>query len=179
MLAPRAVYARGEAASPSYIVYYVFFFSLLIAAGASLAATGRISAGLLVSLSASWMFVPLLHVVIGAGLVASTPTARARRARAIAWLLRGHAPWSLWMLGAAVMIGMGGYRFYSVALWLALIPIALTIRIVHAFCLEILQTSRRGAVIRTFAHQAATWLVAAVYLDRAVSLVPRVIQWLT
>ena len=179
MLAPRAAYARGEAATSSYILSYVLFLSLLIAAAASVAATGRITAGLLLSLSASWMFVPLLHIVIGAGLVTSSATARVPRACAIAWLLRGHAPWSLWMLCAAVMIGIGGYRFYSVALWLALIPIALTIRIVHAFCLEILQTSRRGAVIRTLGHQAATWLVAAVYLDRAVSLVPRVIQWLS
>src|SRR5688500_16519313 len=122
MLAPRAVYARGDAASRSYILYYVLFVSFLIAAAASVAATGRITAGLLLSLSVSWMFVPLLHVVIGAGLVASSATARARRAGAIAWLLRGHAPWSLWILCAGVMIAMGGYRFYSVALWLALIP---------------------------------------------------------
>ena len=179
MLAPRAVYARGEAASASYILHYVLFFSLLIAAAASLAATGRITAGLLLSLSASWMFVPLLHVAIAAALAGSSAAARARRPRATALLLRGHAPWSLWILCAAVMIAMGGYSSYSAALWLALIPIALTIRIVHAFCLEILQTSRRGAVIRTLAHQAATWLVAAVYLDRAVSLVPRVLQWLS
>ena len=179
MLAPRAVYARGEAVSASYIAYYVLFVSILTGAAMSVAATGRVTAGLLASLSLSWMFVPLLHVVTAAGLAASSPAPRARRTRAIALLLTGHAPWSLWVLGAGALSAVCGYPGYRVALVLAVVPFVLTIRIVHAFCLDVLQTSPRGALIRTLTHQTVTWLVAAVYLDRAVSLVPRIQGWLS
>lgn len=179
MIAPRAVYARAEVAAAFYIPGYVLLFSVLIGAAASVAATGRITAGLLASLALSWIFVPVLHVVIAAGLVASSAGARGRRTRAVALLLMGHAPWSLWMLCAAAMVAAGGYGLYHAALWLALAPIALTVRTLHAFCLEVLGTSRRGALLRTLAHQAVTWLFAAVYLDRAVSLVPRIQGWLS
>ena len=179
MLAPRAVFARDATVSGSYILYYVLFVSLLIGASASVAATERITAGLLVSLSVSWMFVPLLHVLIAAGLVRTARHARVGGVRAIALLLEGHAPWSLWVLGAAVLCAVWGYTGYRAALLLAIVPIIFTIRIVYAFCLEVLQTSRRGAILRTLGHQAVTWLVAAIYLDRAVSLVPRVLGWLS
>lgn len=178
LIAPRATYARAEA-SASYIPFYVLFVSVLIAATVSFAATGRVTGSLLLSLTVSWMFVPLLHVGVAAGLVATSRAARVRSTRAIALLLMAHAPWSLWSLLAAVMLAFGGFAFYDAAVCLALVPIALTARAVHAFCLEVLGTSRRGAIARTLGHQAVTWLLAAVYLDRAVSLVPRIQGWLS
>jgi hypothetical protein len=179
MLAPRGAYARLRPTSPSYIVYYVLFISVLIAAAASVAATGRLTLGLLVSLAVSWMFVPLLHVLIAAGLVASAPAARVRRTSAVASLLMGHAPWSLWFLIAALMIAIGGYSGYRLTPVVAIPAVILTCRIVHAFCLEVLQTSARGAVLRTLVHQAVTWLIVIVYLEKAVGLVPRVYGWLS
>lgn len=179
MLAPRAAYARPAHVTRAYILYYVLFLSLLIAAAGSVSATGRVTLSLLASLAVSWMFLPLLHVLIGAALVASARASTASGTRALALLLMGHAPWSLWVLGAGVLSATGGYPGYRVAVWLALIPMLLTARILHAFCLEVLRTSARGAVARTLAHQAVTWLVALFYLEKAVGLVPRIHGWLS
>lgn len=179
MLAPRAAYARGEPVSVSYILYYVLFFSALIAVTAGVSATGRVTLTLLISLAVSWMFVPLLHVVIAAGLVASARAPRVGGRRAVALLLMGHAPWSLWVLSAAVLSAVCGYPGYRAAVLLALVPIALTFRIVHAFCLDVLRTSPRGALCRTLAHQAVTGVIAVVYLEKAVGLLPRIYGWLS
>jgi hypothetical protein len=179
MLAPRGAYARLGSISPSYIVYYVLFMSLLIAAAASVSTTGRVTLSLLVSLSVSWMFVPLLHVLIAAVLVASVRAPRVRRPHAVALLMMGHAPWSLWLLMAAFMIAIGGYNGYRLTPLVAVPAVILTCRIVRAFCLEVLQTSARGAVLRTLAHQAVTWLIVTIYLEKAVGLLPRVYGWLS
>lgn len=172
VLRPREAYARLDGAS-RYILFYVVFMSLLIAACASVSATGRVTLALLASLSVSWMVVPLLHVLLAAALVLSAPGRRVSGPRATSLLLMGHAPWSLWLIAAALMTTGGGYALYHEALLLALVPIALTARLVHAFCLEVLGSSPRGALARTLAHQAAMWGVAATYLDRAVGLLPR------
>jgi hypothetical protein len=171
-LRPREAYARLDG-SGRYILFYVLFMSLLIAACASVSATGRVTLALLASLSLSWMFVPLLHVLLAAALVFSAPARRVRRMRAMSLLLMGHAPWSLWLIAAALMTASGGYVLYHEALLLALVPIALTARLVRAFCVEVLGSSARGALARALAHQTVTWGVAAVYLDRAVGLLPR------
>ena len=173
-LRPREAYARLEG-SPQYLLFYVLFMSMLVAACAGVSATGRVTLALLASLSASWMFVPLLHVLLAMALVLSAPARRASGARATSLLLMGHAPWSLWLIAAALMTMSGGYALYHEALLLALVPVALTARLVRAFCLEVLGASARGALARTLAHQAATWGVAAIYLERAVGLLPQLL----
>lgn len=179
LLAPRRAYAQLAATPLSYIPYYVLFLSLLIGACASYSATQRVTLSLLVSLSVSWMFVPLLHVLVGGALVAWAKGPRLRGNRAIALLLMGHAPWSLWLLIASAGTGTFGFDAYFWMLLLALVPIALTMRIVHAFCVEVLGAGGRRAIRLTLAHQAVTYFIAAMYLDRAVSLVPRIIGWLS
>lgn len=97
----------------------------------------------------------------------------------MALLLRGHAPWSLFLIAAGGVVALGGYPAYRVMTFAAIVPVLLTLRIVHAFAREVLGDGPRGAVVRALAHQAATWLVAAVYLDKAVGLLPRIQGWLS
>lgn len=171
---PRAAYARLNG-SAGYIPFYILFIATLIAVCAAWSATGRVTPGLVASLAVSWAFVPLLHVLVAALLVATAPLRRAGAPRAVSLLLMGHAPWSLWLIVASTMTAFGGYALYHEALLLALVPIALTVRIVHAFCGVVLNASAGGAVLRTLAHQAVTWGFAAVYLDRTVGLWPRLL----
>ena len=157
---------------------------MLIACAGSAASTGRVTMSLVASLTISWMFVPLTQVLIGAALVATARAPRHRGHAALVLLLRGHAPWSLFLLVASAAIAAAavferGYDVYRVMTFAAIIPLLLTLRIVHAFSVEVLQASRRGAIARALGHQGLTWLVAAVYLDRAVSLVPRIQGWLS
>lgn len=173
-LRPRASYARLEG-SPPYIPLYILFVSVLIGVCAAWSATGRVTVGLVASLSVSWAFVPLLHVSTAALLVASAPARRVSASRAVSLLLMGHVPWSTWLLVASTMTATGGYALYREALLLAIVPMVLTLRIVHAFVVEVLQAEGRGAIWRTLAHQAVTWAFAAIYIDRAVRLLPRLL----
>ena len=157
---------------------------MLIACAGSVASTGRVTMSLVASLTVSWMFVPLTQLLIGAALVATAPAPRGRGNGALTLLLRGHAPWSLFLLAASGAIAAAavfgrGYEAYRVMTFAAIVPLLLTLRIVHAFSLEVLQASPRGAIARAAGHQGLTWLVAAAYLDRAVSLVPRIQGWLS
>jgi hypothetical protein len=157
---------------------------MLIACAASAASTGRVTMSLVASLTLSWMFVPLTQVLIGALLVAAAPAPRHRGGAALALLLRGHAPWSLFLLAASGAIAAAaifgrGYDAYRVAVYVGIVPILLTLRIVHAFAIEVLGATPRRAAALALGHQALTWFVAALYLDRAVSLVPRIQGWLS
>lgn len=168
MLAPWAEYRRLRAGpsvtSRRCVLFYIVFLSVLTGAAAAYSATGRITLSLAASLGVTWMFLPILHVLI----------ARALMRRHVGLFLMGHAPWSIWIVAAAVMTGSFGYAAYWWMLLLAVVPIALTLRIVHAFAIEVLALPPRAAIGRTLLHQAATWLVAAIYLDRAVGLTPRI-----
>ena len=94
-------------------------------------------------------------------------------------LLAANAPWAIWMIVASAATGTFGFAAYGVMVALALVPIALTLRIVYTFCRDVLGDAPRAAVKRTALHQGITWLVAAIYLDRAVSLWPRIVGWLS
>jgi hypothetical protein len=179
LLAPRTYYRRPDPPRPFYIVSYVLFTSLLIGCAASVASTNRITLPLALGLAVSWMFVPLTQVLIAAIVVATARAPRIGGTRAIALLLRGHAPWSLFLVGASAIVAIGGYPAYRVMTFAAIVPLLLTLRIVHAFAREVLDDGARGAVARALAHQALTWFVAAVYLDKAVGLVPRIQGWLS
>jgi len=170
MLAPRAAFSSAlasakadERAPAAYIAVYIAFLSVLTGACAAFSATGRITASQLLSLSIIWAFLPILHVLI----------ARIVMRRQVGVFLTGHAPWSLWLIAAAAMTGLLGYAAYWWMLLLTIVPGILTLRIVFAFSVEVLGLERRAAIGRTLVHQSITWLIALIYLERAVSLIPR------
>ena len=148
---------------------YIVFLSLLIGACASFSATGRITPRLILSLAVAWCWVPVVQVLV-ARLVAG------RRADI---LLSAHAPWSLWLIAASAATGLFGFGAYGWMVLAALVPIGLTLRIVYVFCREVLHLAPRAALARTAVHQGVTWLIAAIYLDRAVSLWPRIVGFLS
>lgn len=125
------------------------------------------------------MFVPVTQVAIAAIVVAAARAPRIGGVRAVALLLRGHAPWSLFLIGAAGVVALGGYPAYRVMTFAAIVPLLLTVRIVHAFAREVLGDGPRAAILRTLFHQGVTWLIAAAYLNNAVGLLPRIQGWLS
>lgn len=179
LFSPGACYRHPDPPGPFYIVSYVLFTSLLIGCAASVASTNRITLSLAVGLSLSWMFVPVTQVLVALLLVATARAPRVGGLPAVALLLRGHAPWSLFLLVSAGVVALGGYPAYRVMTFAAIVPLLLTLRVVHAFSREVLGDGARMAVARALAHQALTWLIAAVYLDKAVGLLPRIQGWLT
>jgi hypothetical protein len=178
MLRPRRAYARLGDPSSSYILVYVLFFSVLIAVASSITSVNRVTVPLTLVLAAGWLFVPLVHVLIGAAMVASAPAGRARGNRALALLLMGHAPWSLWLIVSAALVAWGGYPAYRFSLLLAFVPLVLTWRILYVFCRDVLGVSHRGACSRVAVHQAVVWSLGVFYVEKAVGLVPRISGWL-
>ena len=164
MLAPVPAFRHHVRAPRGYVLFYLVFLSLLVGACAAFSATGRITATQLLTLSITWSFLPILHVLI----------ARMVMGKQLALFLTGHAPWSLWLIAAASMTGSFGFAAYWWMLLLAVVPGVLTLRIVFAYCVEVLGLDGRAAIRRTLVHQAITWLIALIYLERAVSLIPRI-----
>jgi hypothetical protein len=87
----------------------------------------------------------------------------------------GHVPWSLWMiiLTALAAVGVDGDVWRLAVIISAPVVALWTASIVRAFCVEVLRTSARSAVVRTLLHQALIWSVAAVYVAAAVAAWPR------
>lgn len=179
LFSPRTYYARPDTTPASYILLYVLFASLLIGCAASVASTNRITLPLALGLSAGWMFVPLTQVLVALVIVAAARAPRIGGLRAVALLLRGHAAWSLFLIAASGVVALGGYPAYRVMTFAAIVPLLLTLRIVYGFSREVLDDGARGAMARALAHQALTWAVAALYLEKAVGLLPRIQGWLS
>jgi hypothetical protein len=150
---------------------------MILASSLGIMATGRLDASLVASLVLCWSFAPILQLLAARLVILSTPERRVGVARALDLLFMGHVPWSLWLVALA---GIGALGLDSdvlriggmvsapvIAVWTALI--------IRAFCLEILRTTPRGAVIRTLLHQALIWTVTGVYIAVAIQAWPRLI----
>jgi hypothetical protein len=110
----------------------------------------------------------VIHVVTALALVATAPRRAPDAGTAVALLLMGHGPWSvaLLLLGALGTAGLGHWFVLSFAV--IVVAVVLTVRIVYAFCLEVLGSSAVGAALRTVAHQGVTFAIAVAYVDWAV-----------
>ena len=151
--------------------------AVILASSLGIMATGRLDASLLVSLLLCWSFAPILQLLAARLIVLSTPGRPVGVARALDLLFMGHVPWSLWLIAFAA-IGATGYTsdVPRIAAMITAPFIALwTAWIIRAFCLEVLRTSNRGAVVRTLAHQALIWTVTGVYIAVAIQAWPRVL----
>jgi hypothetical protein len=165
---PRAAYRQLRPIAAAYIPAYVLWFAMVIAVAIGSSATGRLHLGLVASLAFVWVFVPVIHVVTALALVATSPRRSSALGTAVALLLMGHGPWSLALLilGALGAAGLG--HWFALTFAVVAIALVLTVRIVHAFCLEVLGASVAGAWFRTIAHQAITTAIAVLYVDWAV-----------
>jgi hypothetical protein len=153
--------------------------ALVLGAGSGFAATGHLTAGLLLSGFVCWIFVPLVQIATAA-LIMRRPAARplpfGRRMEL--WFM-GHAPWSLWILAVTFVMGIApaSVRLEWPIIATALVPIVWTSIIGVAFCRVVLGDSRGVAIARTALHQSVTWTIVLVYAAWAVSLWPRIVAF--
>ena len=146
---------------------------LLLGIVTPIAATGRITASLVVSETLCWIFVPALQLVLGTALIASARGRRVDLPRAVQLLFAGHAPWSLWLVGIAAYYTVAAGQL--VVLGSSLASVAATWAILLAFCEQVLGLSHRDSWRRVIAHQLATLTVIVLYVELASSLVTRVV----
>ena len=150
--------------------------AVVLGAGMALSSTRHVTPSLVLSTTVTWSFVVMLQVAIALAVIPGAAAARVGRARTLDLFFASHAPWSLWVLFAAVWGAMLiGHPFKPV--WLAaLVPIALTPRIIAAFFRQVLGLDGRRAAVRTLVHQALTWGLFVSIFGAAVALWPRVLQ---
>ncbi len=175
LLDPAAAYRRlaSPDADPGSLFWRVLLVACTLGAAVPALAAGQITPALFAGSAICWAFVPALQVLTGLALVGTAPAVPRRRA--VALLFLGHAPWSVWVLAMGAlglvvpMLGLGALAIS------ALVPLALTLRILDAFCREVLRLPRAVARRRVLAHQALTWTMVFLYLQTASQFLPRLI----
>ncbi len=143
----------------------------------AISATGHVTPSLVASTVLSWSFVVFLQAAIGIGLIAGAARRTVGLARALDLYFAGHAPWSLWLLAVAAWAPSPLGRPLTPMLVVAVVPLALTARIVSAFFREVLEMDPREAFARTIAQQAMTWASFLILFGTAVDWMPRVLEW--
>lgn len=144
----------------------------------ALSATRHVTPALLVSATVMLSGVMILQILIALAVIGGAPARTAGLARKLDLFFASHAPWSLWMLADAVWVpSLFGTR--TASLWLAIVPIVLTPRIIAAYFREVLGLDRRRARVRTLAHQALTWGLFIAIFGAAVAIWPRILQALS
>ena len=158
--------AAGALRRPAFVV-------LVIACAIAIAATGRVTAPLVISLGFTWGWTVLWQVLVAA-VITRSATVPLTFAQRIDLFFAGHAPWSLWLLLMAAWSRLlPQFTDLYAILVTVIVPGAWTLVIVRGFCGGALGLPRREATVRAIAHQALIWGVAFVYVAWAVALWPR------
>ena len=190
-LFPTATYRKLSAeetgASPSGPVRLLrrpLLIGLVLGVSVALGATGRASAGLVLSCALAWSFVPAVQLAAFAlttRIVTGRPPADAR---AVDLFFMNHLPWSLWLLtvsgGAALAFpdGVAGWpdAVHAAATASILVPIAATARITRAYFGEVAGLPPRRARAATALYQGLVWAFAIGFASWAVQVGPRFLQ---
>ena len=133
---------------------------LVIATAVPIMAVQRITLALFAFSIASFGFVLLIQMAVGAGIIASAPARRVGLARALDLWFAGHAPYSLWLLTMAAVFAARQWGSLDMFIALAVIPAGWTAVIVAAFCRHNLGSSPAGARWRAAAHFVVIWAIA-------------------
>ncbi len=133
---------------------------IVIATAVPIMAVQRVTLGLFASSIASFGFVVLIQMVVGAALIASARSRRAALPRALDLWFAGHVPYSLWLLTVAAAFSVAPWASLDLFIALAAIPAAWTAVIVAAFCRQVLGSSTGGARWRAAAHFIVMWAIA-------------------
>jgi hypothetical protein len=180
IVAPGRTYA-ALASGPSTIgpiraLRRPFLVAVIIGVATALSPTRHLTPALVFATTTLWSVVVMAQVAIALAVIGRPPRGAIGRPRALDLFFASHAPWSLWWLFAmawgAIALGRTAAPVYVAAL----LPIALTPRMIAAYFREVLGLDRRSAAIRMLVHQFITWTAFGLFWGWAVALWPRVLQ---
>ena len=150
--------------------------AVVIGAAIALGATGHVTPRLLLSTTLCWAFAVVLQIAIAVALIVGPSRRTVGLSRALDLFFASHAPWSLWLLAAAAYSPSALGRPLTPLLLSAVVPLALTVRMIAAYFREVLELDPRHARVRTILQQAATWGVPLVLYGTAVGFWPRFLE---
>ncbi len=142
--------------------------SLVLGVSLSAASAERVDAGLVISTSAAWSFVPMLQLLTGLVLTRGS----ADRIGALDDYFATHVPWSLWILAVhALFLVVGPARDAALLILLTgVVPAIWTARLLVRMCREGLALSAREAWRRVAVHEAISYALVLAYVHFAVAL---------
>jgi hypothetical protein len=136
--------------------------SVILGVSFSAAATERVDAGLVVSTSAAWSFVPVAQLLTGLLLTRGVP----ERVAALDAYFATHGPWSLWILSVHALFLLAEPA-RSAALAIAVsgaVPGIWTARLLVRLCRERLGLSARESRRRVAIHEALSYGLIGLYV---------------
>jgi hypothetical protein len=150
------------------------FTALLIGGLSAIAATGRITASLIVSGAICWSFVPRLQIATAAPFALRSVPATIARPRALELWFVASGPWSLWIfIALAVLTTTTASQTWVVVT--AILPGLWTAWLLTAFFREVLRLPAASAIRRTIAHQALTWGLILTFIEVMTATFTRVL----
>jgi hypothetical protein len=171
-----ALVAQATRVGPVRALRRPLLAAVVLGTSMAMSSTRHVTPALVFSTTLLLSVVVIGQVLIALALIRGTAPRTIGLARACDLFFASHAPWSLWLLAAALWVPspMG---LPAAPLWLAaLVPIVLTPRIIAAYFREVHGLDRRGARVRAIAHQALTWGLFVTLFGAAVAISPRVLQ---
>jgi polyferredoxin len=152
----------------------MLLIALIVGTSFAVAATERVTVGLVLAGVVGWSFVPGLQLLTALLLVGAT---RRDRLAALERYFDTHWPWSLWILGAStVLLMVPATRTFGV--WVAMtaaVPLIWTVGLLIGYCRDVLQMPAAQARRRVALHQIVTYAIMLAYLNAAVALWPRIV----
>jgi hypothetical protein len=156
----RALVADNEPVGVWRMLRRPLIVLVVIATAVPIMAVQRITLVLFAFSIASFGFVVLIQMLVGAGIIASARSRRVSMSRALDLWYSGHVPYSFSLLVVAAVFAATPYASLDGLVALAVFPAVWTARIVAAFCRQVLGTSTAGARWRAASHFVVTWAIA-------------------
>jgi len=158
--APDATYAQlvteRATAQVGPILGRIALAAAVIGTSVAVAATGRVSLGLVATIALSWSFALLVQAIAAAAIIVPARARRVTAARAFELWFLAHVPWTLWFLVPAAFSGItAAHVSESLRFVGALVPIVWTILVLRAFGRQVLGATRVGTL--AMAHQVIVW----------------------
>ena len=178
-LAPEATYERlahaHAAGSMRALLGRLLLALAIIGTSVSVAATGRVSLELVVTIAVSWSFALLVQALAAAAVILPAAGRTVSTLRAFELWFRAHVPWSLWFLLPVLFFALAGRRVNdTVLVTFVLVPAVWTVVLLRAFARHVLQSRRVGLV--TVVHQAVLWGLTLCYIAFAIGGWDRVLD---
>jgi len=156
----RALIADDEAVGVWRMLRRPLLVLIVIATAVPIMAVQRITLALFAASIASFGFVVLIQMLVGATIIATARSRNVSITRAIDLWFAGHVPYSVSLLMVAAVFAATPYASLDGLIALAAFPAAWTAAIVAAFCRQVLGTGTTGARWRAMAHFVVTWAIA-------------------
>ena len=147
----------------------------VIGTSVAVAATGRVSFELVGGIALSWSFALLVQLLAAAAIIVPARERGATALRAFELWFQAHVPWSLWFVLPPLYFSLVGRRATETPLALAaLVPIAWTAVLLHAFARRVLRSRRAAAIV--LLHQGIVWGLTICYIAFAIGGWDRVLE---